>query len=172
MWPHECQVCYAPHCFGTENVWKYKIFNCWPQCHCWLPSLDRAAQTRWEELQGVCSVHLFRLPHFLNCRVIVQADQNLTGYKERTVTSKSWGYRYFPTYTAFASLFLNLLCFSGLTSADFSSSLNVAQWRKYMQYFKHTGKLQFQSDFMSLSKLCKYTADYTANTLKNGAPSI
>lgn len=84
----------------------------------------RLPQTRVEELQGKWSVHLLRSPHFLNCRLIVQADHNLTGCKERIVASKlvkwSWGCRYFPTYTAFPSLFLSLLCFFGLTFADWS----------------------------------------------------
>lgn len=48
----------------------------------------RSSAMRWEELQGMCSVHLLRLPHFLNCRLIAQADQILTGYRERIVTSK------------------------------------------------------------------------------------
>lgn len=86
----ECQVHSDLHCSGTENVWKYKFSSSkrLSQDHCWLPSVEGAAQTRWEDLQGMCSVCLLRLPHFLNCRLIVQADQNLTGYKERRVTSE------------------------------------------------------------------------------------
>lgn len=48
----------------------------------------RVPQMGVEELQGKWSVHLLRLPHFLNCRLIVQADHDLTGYRERMVTSK------------------------------------------------------------------------------------